>query len=126
MIKIITTSNKFIRLRKSSSFFNKPVGFVPTMGALHDGHISLIRKFLKQNDITVVSIYFNPTQSNSLEDLKNYPKTYQQDIKILKALNVDYLFYPGYSEIYPDDFTYKIIETNSSKMLYGKFRQGHF
>lgn len=114
MTKIITTSNKFIRLRKSSSFFNKSVGFVPTMGALHDGHISLIRKSLKQNDITVVSIYVNPTQFNSLEDLKNYPKTYQQDIKILKALNVDYLFYPSYLEIYPNDFTYKIIETNFS------------
>ncbi|MGQ9820127.1 MAG: pantoate--beta-alanine ligase [Candidatus Kapaibacteriales bacterium] len=126
MTKIITTSNKFIRLRKSSSFFNKSVGFVPTMGALHDGHISLIRKSLKQNDITVVSIYVNPTQFNNLEDLKNYPKTYQQDIKILKALNVDYLFYPSYSEIYPDDFTYKIIETNFSKMLCGKFRPGHF
>ncbi|MGQ9643879.1 MAG: pantoate--beta-alanine ligase [Ignavibacterium sp.] len=126
MTKIITTSNKFIRLRKSSSFFNKSVGFVPTMGALHDGHISLVRKSLKQNDITVVSIYVNPTQFNSLEDLKNYPKTYQQDIKILKALNVDYLFYPSYSEIYPDDFTYKIIETNFSKMLCGKFRPGHF
>lgn len=126
MIRIITSAYKFKRLRNSKSFLNKSIGFVPTMGALHKGHIRLFRKSLQQNDITVVSIFVNPTQFSNSDDFQNYPKSLEQDINILKTIKVDYVFYPDYSEIYPDDFKYKIIETDFSKKLCGKFRPGHF
>lgn len=105
---------------------NKTIGFVPTMGALHKGHIALVKKSLKQNDITVVSIFVNPTQFNNKEDLQNYPVTIKSDIKILNEMNVNYLLLPKYKDLYPDDFKYKIIETDFSKMLCGRFRPGHF
>jgi pantoate--beta-alanine ligase len=126
MTKVIKKVKDFIKLRDGNLFLNKSVGFVPTMGALHEGHIALIKKSLKQNDITIVSIFVNPTQFNNLEDLNNYPKTFDKDLQILKKLNVDYLFNPIYSEIYSDGYKYRIIETDFSKHLCGKFRPGHF
>lgn len=126
MTKIITETKKFIRLRKGKFFIGKKVGFVPTMGALHEGHLSLIKKSIQQNDITVVSIYVNPTQFNNVDDFKKYPNTFVNDLKLLKQLKVDFLFYPGYSEIYPDNYKYKVIETEFSKLLCGKYRPGHF
>lgn len=113
-------------LRVSNSLKNKTLGFVPTMGALHRGHIELVKKSLSQNDITVVSIFVNPTQFNSKTDLRNYPVTINSDIKILDELNVNYLFLPEYKELYPDDYKYKITETDFSKLLCGRFRPGHF
>lgn len=126
MTKVINKVNQFIKLRKGKTFEGKSVGFVPTMGALHDGHIALIKKSLSQNDITVVSIYVNPTQFNNVDDFKKYPNTFVNDLKLLKQLKVDFLFYPGYSEIYPDNYKYKVIETEFSKLLCGKYRPGHF
>ncbi|WP_304129821.1 pantoate--beta-alanine ligase [Ignavibacterium album] len=113
-------------LRVSNSLKNKTLGFVPTMGALHRGHIELVKKSLSQNDITVVSIFVNPTQFNNKADLRNYPVTINSDIKILDELNVNYLFLPEYKELYPDDYKYKITETDFSKLLCGRFRPGHF
>ncbi|GMU96330.1 pantoate--beta-alanine ligase [Ignavibacterium sp.] len=113
-------------LRVSNSLKNKTLGFVPTMGALHRGHIELVKKSLRQNDITVVSIFVNPTQFNNKADLQNYPVTINSDIKILDELNVNYLFLPEYKELYPDDYKYKITETDFSKLLCGRFRPGHF
>jgi len=126
MTKVIKKVKDFIKLRDGNLFLNKSVGFVPTMGALHEGHIALIKKSLKQNDITVVSIYINPTQFDNPDDLKKYPNTFNQDLQILKKLKVDYLFHPNYSQIYPDNYNYRIIETDFSKKLCGKFRPGHF
>ncbi|MBI5662335.1 MAG: pantoate--beta-alanine ligase [Ignavibacterium album] len=113
-------------LRVSNSLKNKTLGFVPTMGALHRGHIELVKKSLRQNDITVVSIFVNPTQFNNKADLQNYSVTINSDIKILDELNVNYLFLPEYKELYPDDYKYKITETDFSKLLCGRFRPGHF
>lgn len=113
-------------LRVSNSLKNKTLGFVPTMGALHRGHIELVKKSLRQNDITVVSIFVNPTQFNNKSDLRNYPVTINSDIKILDELNVNYLFLPEYKELYPDNYKYKITETDFSKLLCGRFRPGHF
>ncbi len=105
---------------------NNKIGFVPTMGAFHEGHLSLIRMSLRDNDITVVSIYVNPTQFNDKDDLAKYPNTIDEDIKKLKDLDVDYLFLPEYRDLYPDDFNYKIVETELSKELCGASRPGHF
>ena len=106
---------------------NKSVGFVPTMGALHNGHIKLIKKCKENTDIVVVSIFVNPTQFNNQEDLIKYPKPIANDIALLNNL-CDVLFLPSYEEIYPKDWDINIkydlgeIET----ILEGSFRPGHF
>lgn len=104
----------------------KSIGFVPTMGALHEGHLSLIRKSVSDNDITVVSIFVNPTQFNDKNDFKNYPVTFESDLAKLESEKVEYLFYPEYKEIYSDDFRYEINEKEFSKKLCGAHRPGHF
>ncbi len=104
------------------------VGFVPTMGALHQGHISLIDKSKNETDITVCSIYVNPVQFNNPEDFKNYPVTIEADILMLEKSRCDILFIPGGKEIYPDEdskkkhFEIGYLET----ILEGKYRPGHF
>ncbi len=102
------------------------VGFVPTMGALHPGHISLIQRSQQENDLTVVSIFVNPTQFNDKQDLERYPRTDDQDLEVLRERQVDYVFFPGYPELYPDDFTYKVSEKEWSNILEGASRPGHF
>lgn len=105
---------------------NKTIGLVPTMGALHDGHLSLIKRSLKDNDITIVSIFVNPTQFDDPYDLKRYPKTFKQDMGMLEQQGVDFLFYPEYKEIYADNYRYRITEDYFSKYLCGNNRPGHF
>lgn len=105
---------------------DKEIGFVPTMGALHEGHISLINKSIAENDITVVSIFVNATQFNDPEDLKKYPGNTDNDIRILEPLNVDYLFAPEHNLLYNDNYLYRINETVFSKELCGAQREGHF
>jgi pantoate--beta-alanine ligase len=102
------------------------IGFVPTMGALHKGHLSLIDCSLKQNDITVVSIFVNPTQFNDESDFKNYPRTLDADLKILRTINCNIVFTPEESEMYdkPDNFEYDF--GHLDKVLEGKYRPGHF
>ena len=102
------------------------IGFVPTMGALHEGHLSLIETSKKENKFTVVSIFVNPTQFNDPNDYKNYPNTQTEDLLKLSALKVDYLFMPTRSFIYNDNYTYQIAENNFSKQLCGASREGHF
>jgi pantoate--beta-alanine ligase len=105
---------------------DKLLGFVPTMGALHEGHSSLIRKAKLQNLKVVVSIYVNPTQFNNPQDLETYPQTWEADVARLRGLNVDYLLAPTYTQLYPDDFRFQITETELSKKWCGAHRQGHF
>ncbi len=126
MTKVIKELNKWKATRKSDVFLNKTVGLVPTMGALHDAHIALIKKSIQQNDITVVTIFVNPTQFNNQNDYKNYPNTFNEDLSKLKKLKVDYLLNPSYKDIYPDNYEYKVVESNFSKILCGKYRPGHF
>ena len=102
------------------------VGFVPTMGALHAGHASLLQRARNENDILVLSIFVNPTQFNNPDDLQKYPKTWEQDVALANSLGVDYIFFPDYKEMYPDDYKYKVIETEFSHELCGKDRPGHF
>lgn len=122
-MEIIKEISKFKKVRKE---LKSPIGFVPTMGALHEGHISLIKRAKKENRYTIVSIFVNPTQFNDKDDFKNYPRDVRKDSKLLENENVDILFLPDYKEIYPDDYRYKVIETEFSKELCGAFRPGHF
>ncbi len=104
----------------------KRIGFVPTMGALHAGHVSLVERSLAENDLTAVSIYLNPTQFNNPDDLAAYPEPLDEDLAILESLGVDLLFTPGYEDMYADGFTYQVIETEVTKRFCGAARPGHF
>ena len=103
----------------------KNVGFVPTMGGIHKGHISLIKISQKNNKETIVSIFVNPTQFNQKKDFKNYPRNIKKDISILKKLKVNYLFLPKVKEIYRKKMkSFKL--NKSDKILCAKYRKGHF
>jgi pantoate--beta-alanine ligase len=102
-------------------------GFVPTMGALHDGHISLIKQCKESCGFTICSIFVNPTQFNNKEDLQKYPKTLEQDIDLLESEGCDLLFLPEIIDIYPDDYEAEYFELGElDKKWEGKFRPGHF
>lgn len=102
------------------------VGFVPTMGSLHQGHLSLIKRSLNDNDITIVSIFVNPTQFNNPDDLKQYPRELEKDMQALRSLDVDAVFLPAIQAMYPMEFRYQLREVKLSLLLEGAHRQGHF
>jgi pantoate--beta-alanine ligase len=103
------------------------VGFVPTMGALHQGHIALVAESIANHTITVSSIFVNPTQFNNQEDLVKYPRTIERDIELLEAAGCDVLFHPEAAEMYPNGFATKHYEwQNITNSLEGAFRPGHF
>ena len=105
----------------------KSIGFVPTMGALHDGHISLVRSALQTSDQVVVSIFVNPTQFNTASDLDKYPRTLQADIALLQQEGNIFVFAPAVSEIYPEeDFFAPFDLEGIDLVMEGKFRPGHF
>ncbi len=102
------------------------LGFVATMGALHDGHGSLIKRSVAENDFTVLSIYLNPTQFNNSNDLDCYPNTLEQDLKLACRLGVDFVVTPGFDEMYADDYRFQVDENRFSGELCGMHRPGHF
>ncbi len=102
------------------------LGFVPTMGSLHKGHISLIKKSLKECNKTIVSIFINPTQFNSKKDYKKYPRNNKKDLSILKKLKVNFVYLPKNTDIYSYKNKIKIKLNNNDKILCAKFRKGHF
>ena len=106
--------------------FKASIGFVPTMGSLHKGHISLVKNCQKICDKTLVSIFINPSQFNRKTDYKNYPRTLDKDIKILRKLKVDYVLVPNIKEIYSRNTPRKININKKYKVLCGKYRPGHF
>ncbi len=119
IFKSINTLNKEVN-------FKANVGFVPTMGALHKGHISLIKSSKSNCEKTLVSIFINPSQFNKKSDFKSYPRKIKKDISILKNLNVDYLLIPKKSEIYNNKKSMKIKIKKKDKILCAKYRKGHF
>ncbi len=102
------------------------IGFVPTMGALHDGHLSLVKRARKENDIVVASLFVNPLQFGPKEDLKKYPRNFARDRKLFAAAGVDILFAPSPEEFYPPDFQAHIQVGSLSKVLCGRTRPHHF
>ena len=106
--------------------FKANIGFVPTMGSLHNGHISLIKSSIKNCDKTLVSIFINPSQFHKKSDLKNYPRNLKKDIKILKRFNIDYLLIPNIKEIYKNNEDKKIKLSKKDKIMCGLYRPGHF
>jgi pantoate--beta-alanine ligase len=123
MIKVIRSP---LEMKTWRSTHPDRVGFVPTMGALHQGHEQLLKKARAENDIVVLSIFVNPTQFNDPKDLEKYPKTWDQDLAMAEKNQVDVIFFPNYQEMYPDNYRFKVIEDDFSKLLCGKDRPGHF
>jgi pantoate--beta-alanine ligase len=113
-----------INLEKS---LDKSIGFVPSMGALHEGHLALVKEALKEVDRVVVSIFVNPTQFNNSGDLETYPRMLETDINLLKTIGDVMIFAPDYSEVYPENDEYKPFDMDGlDRVLEGKFRSGHF
>lgn len=103
------------------------IGFVPTMGALHQGHLSLVLQAKEENDIVVVSIFVNPTQFDNKEDLQKYPRTTEEDLRLLESVNCDLVFLPSVDEMYEDRLTSEHFDFGGIEFeMEGKFRKGHF
>lgn len=109
-----------------SAHGSRTLGLVPTMGALHDGHLSLVQRSRHENDTTVVSIFVNPTQFDQADDLVRYPRRTEHDLALLRDAAVDAVFLPEREEIYPDEYLYRISESGLSTRLCGAHRPGHF
>ena len=125
-MKIITTLHEMQMYARGIQLAGKTCGFVPTMGALHEGHRSLIQRAREENDEVVVSIFVNPLQFGPNEDLKRYPRTKESDLAMLKAEQVNVAFMPSAGEMYPAGFMTQVSVPTLENKLCGPFRPGHF
>ncbi|QXP66076.1 pantoate--beta-alanine ligase [Polaribacter sp. AHE13PA] len=126
-MKIFNSKQEINTYLTSKKEDNKTIGFVPTMGALHEGHLSLIKKAIEKNDLVVVSIFVNPTQFDNQEDLIKYPKTIENDTKLLESVSCDVLFLPSVEEIYAENIASEKFDFDGLEhQMEGKFRTGHF
>jgi pantoate--beta-alanine ligase len=125
-MKIITKPVTAQRIASKLRLQNKIIGFVPTMGYLHEGHVSLIAAARKKADIVFVSIFVNPLQFGPAEDFKRYPRDLKHDVLLCKNAGVDYLFYPDNSGMYEEEYSTYIDAGNITTILEGKIRPGHF
>lgn len=122
----ITSVQEIFKISQELRIKGKKIGFVPTMGALHNGHLSLVSRAKDENDVAICSIFVNPTQFNEPADFQRYPRTLEKDIEMLESVGCDFLFTPSASEIYPvpDQTVYEL--GNVAEVLEGKHRPGHF
>ena len=125
-MEIVAKTNDLQELVQSKKQAKLTVGFVPTMGALHAGHISLVKEAKKDCDVCVVSIFVNPTQFNNLEDLEKYPRTIERDATLLAEAGADIVFAPSVDEIYPEPDTRIFDFGTLDKVMEGEHRPGHF
>jgi pantoate--beta-alanine ligase len=123
VITTISQMQKEVQLLKNE---NLSVGYVPTMGYLHEGHISLVRKAKEENDIVILSIFVNPLQFGPNEDLDAYPRDFERDSEIAKNENVDFIFYPSVDEMYPSKPSVTLVVQKRVDVLCGSSRPGHF
>ena len=125
-MQIIRTVREMQRWSEDQRLERKTVAFVPTMGFLHEGHLSLVREAKNRGDVVVVSIFVNPMQFNQTSDFDKYPRDEDQDERALEALGTDVLFMPPPAEIYPDGYQSAVEVEKVSQPLCGAFRPGHF
>ena len=134
VVEIVSVVNEIRRPSKrgllrrllSSAPAPKTIGFVPTMGALHDGHLSLIRRAREETDVTIVSVFVNPSQFGPGEDLDRYPRDIERDTKVCEAEHVDILFAPGPTDIYPAGYATYVLQERYTEPFEGEVRTGHF
>lgn len=125
-MKVVTTVEELRGALKEERRRGKSIGFVPTMGYLHAGHLSLVNKAKETADVVVMSIFVNPTQFGPNEDYESYPRDFERDRRLAEEAGVDVLFHPPVSEIYPGDEILRIEVTRRVDVLCGKSRPGHF
>ena len=126
LVRVIAKTDELKKVIAEYRSNGKSVGLVPTMGALHDGHISLVKRCLNENECCVVSIFVNPTQFNDKNDLKHYPRTPKEDCELLESVGCTIVFAPEVEEMYPEEDT-RIFNLGSvAEVMEGKFRPGHF
>ncbi len=126
-MKIVRTVKELSKVVENNRKLKKQIGFVPTMGSIHDGHIKLVKDSIIENDLTVCSIFVNPIQFNNLEDLENYPREEKNDFIKLREAFCDVIFVPDEAEIYPKDFKkIKFKFSHALTILEGEKRPGHF
>lgn len=125
-MRTISSAAEITALCQEARRSGKRVGMVPTMGALHEGHLSLVRTARSQSDVVVVSLFVNPTQFGPKEDLSKYPRTLEKDSVLLQAEQVDFLFNPSVDEMYPPGASTWVIVEGLSEKLDGRSRPGHF
>lgn len=125
-MQVFSEIGAFKAFLKVEKYNGKSVGLVPTMGALHAGHLSIIKASKTLNDLTVCSIYVNPTQFNNAADLEKYPRTYDKDTHLLEKVECDALFYPRTEEMYEANSLLKFDFGHLDKVMEGRFRPGHF
>jgi len=123
IFKEIQPLKTFLKVKRAQGSL---IGLVPTMGALHKGHVSLIQASRQQNEVTVCSIYINPTQFNNPNDLLKYPRTFEQDLEMLEKAGCNALFYPDNAEMYPEKPVIRMDFGHLDKVMEGQFRPGHF
>jgi pantoate--beta-alanine ligase len=125
-MEVCTTVNELREILSNALISGQSIGFVPTMGALHEGHISLLEQARKENNITLVSIFVNPTQFNDKKDLARYPRTLQADLDKLEKAGCNLLFHPTVEEVYPPGYQFSIDLGMLDTIMEGKQRPGHF
>lgn len=125
-MKIFNTKTQVVQWTTDAKYNGKQVGFVPTMGALHQGHLALVKRALRENDMVICSIFVNPLQFNNPTDLEKYPRDLDKDLQLLDSLNCDAVFCPEEKEMYPQlpDIVYDFGQIDN--VMEGKFRPGHF
>ena len=125
-MKLIHTISSLREALTPYRFSGASIGFVPTMGALHEGHATLVKQCASENKVCVVSVFVNPTQFNNKEDLRLYPRTLEADCEMLEALGTTFVFAPSVEEIYPETDTRLFDFGELDKVMEGRFRVGHF
>ena len=123
---VVHTVAEWRTLRAAHRAAGRTVGFVPTMGALHEGHASLFRAARQDNAVVLASVFVNPTQFDDPRDLEKYPRTFAADLALMEACGVDVVFAPSVAEMYPHGTRYAVIEREFSRELDGAHRPGHF
>lgn len=126
MIRQFTDLKLWQQDRAQQKLSGKTLGFVPTMGALHQGHLSLMEQSQRQNDFTLVSLFVNPTQFSDPKDLQKYPQKVNEDLQLLTQAGVDFVWLPTAADLYRDEYRYRITESDLSGHLCGAHRPGHF
>ena len=125
-MKVVATKTELKNLLDTFRKEGKSIALVPTMGALHEGHASLVRRAVAENDVTVVSVFVNPTQFNDKNDLQNYPRTLEADCTLLENVGADIVFAPAVEEMYPEEDTRCFSFAPLDTVMEGAFRPGHF
>jgi pantoate--beta-alanine ligase len=126
LTEVITRISEMQKITSNVKRQGKTIGFVPTMGALHDGHLTMMKQSIAEQDITIISVFVNPLQFGPNEDFDAYPRQIEQDVAMVKDIGVDYVFYPATEEMYPGVIDVNVTVGRLASVLEGEKRPGHF